>query len=129
MRERKYRAYHDEWGWALSEDISIYGDGTIYVDYRDENGNKISCYTEKTKELHVMDYIGLKDKNGKEIYEEDIVKWYGHEVRNGKQIRPMRKFIVTSDIVVLFKVKNLIESNRTVEIIGNKYNNPELLEK
>jgi len=127
MRERKYQAYHDKWGWALPDDISIWGDGSIFVDYRGENGDKIEGYTEKTKELHLMDYTGLKDKNGKEIYEGDIVRDRFNDI-----------IVIKYDEKKLtFTRENWSGDNeiwkycRTVsyEIIGNKYDNPELLEK
>lgn len=139
MRTRKYRAYHDKWGWASPRDIDIWGDGSIYVDYRGENGDKIECYTEDTKELHVMDYINLKDKNGKEIYEGDILECRSDMV-NFSTGKKTGKIKITKDVVVfgkgMFKEMNATDGlgqwsrleYRTV--IGNIYeSNKELSEK
>jgi len=137
MRERKYRAYHDKWGWASPDDIWISGEGMVYVDYRGENGDKIACYTEKTKELHVMDYIGREDKNSKEIYEEDIIQ-FGEQ----SDLRATVEFEGAA-FMIHWHQPNAVTKNQgdymyetwfvnphvPIKIIGNKYDNPELLKK
>jgi uncharacterized phage protein (TIGR01671 family) len=75
----------------------------------------------------IMQYTGLNDKQGKEIYEGDIVKWLGFEVR----IRPVRIHVVANEvsswIQSCFELRNIISGNNTVEVIGNIWENPELL--
>lgn len=98
----------------------------------------------------LMQYIGLKDKNGKEIYEGDILKtdgvpnvhvyWFEQEARWNLQYVDK----ITQDISnILMKILNYYEPQQengpgtdcqlndtisyTSEIIGNIYENPELL--
>lgn len=83
-------------------------------------------------EWESMRSTGLKDKNGREIYEGDVVKWLGHEVRAGKQIRPERISTIGGKygwITDCFFLQNIAEGNGTQEVIGNIYENPDLVAK
>ena len=79
-----------------------------------------------SKALVVMQYTGLKDKNGKEIYEGDLVT---NQSRNNKQPHPVifkqGKFIAFyQNLAYDFAPEIDIEQ---IEIIGNIYENPELV--
>lgn len=70
--------------------------------------------------LILMQYTGLKDKNGKEIYEGDIcTQTFGSN--------PQDKGEVTIDITRGVMVGIMQVWHHNVEIIGNIYETPELL--
>jgi len=69
MREIKFRAWHrDNKCWLDS--VCVYSDGSWVGTLIEERG-EVSGYDER--ECDLMQYTGLKDKNGVEIYEDDIV--------------------------------------------------------
>ena len=76
-----------------------------------------------SKFFHLMQYTGLKDKNGKEIYEGDVVK-YSCNINGLK----MERQCVMNDIRDVgsgtFRETMCMEDG---EVIGNIHENPELL--
>ena len=70
----------------------------------------------------VGQFIWLKDKNGKEIYEGDIVHYWNEGLYQGY-------IKLDAQLTVTFSPRTLLDlsENDYVEVIGNIYDNPELI--
>lgn len=75
------------------------------------------------RNLVLMQSTGLKDKNGVEIFEGDI-GWDDHQEVHGQVIFENGAFKYEWDNIS----EDLFEVTDDIEIVGNIYENPELLE-
>jgi uncharacterized phage protein (TIGR01671 family) len=126
MREIKFRA------WNKEKDIMYYP----------KIGNPIvGVYDEEPLEHYIlMQYTGLKDKNGKRIYEGDIVKFRTERFGTGVsgEVTGIKKIVfencyynlegcnVTCDNLESPQLSHMKEEE--LEVIGNVYETPELIE-
>jgi uncharacterized phage protein (TIGR01671 family) len=116
MREIKFRA------WDRTKSVMLHDVSTGTIQIFDEGQ---SAYTEN---CDLMQFTGLKDKNGKEIYEGDIVR---HDVeasgRDGepKYVRQVGEVTITPLGTIIGGWDLAYCSER--EVVGNIHENPELL--
>ena len=119
MREIKFRAWDSERNIMKRPSVNMMIDtfnGTCYWQF----GYDISLMGK----LELMQYTGLKDKNGKEIYHKDIVRYY-EELWTVEWNENSSSFEVLS----LDKNEVMAMGDSRMEIIGNIYENPELLKR
>lgn len=132
MRQIKFRAWNKNWGMMLPvakltfecdvQSLMVYNEATdgLHEEWEDEVIGE---------DVFLMQFTGLTDKNGKEIYEGDVVKWDDTEQCGYIEYAPE----ATEYVVDEWKTGNTrseghsLSSLGAVEIIGNIYENADLL--
>jgi len=140
MREIKFRAFHKKIGYICNELIDIDFDSNNNMSNIGvvlENDVSYSYY-DNAKTFKLMQYTGLKDKNNVDIYEGDVLyleNWNDHiPKRFNIPLDETRKVFFNNGCFCIQELNssghcsiNHINPDFT-EIIGNIYENPELLE-
>jgi uncharacterized phage protein (TIGR01671 family) len=119
MRDIKFRAWSDGIMYYLKRDQWWYFGDSGYCSLNDEWGN-ILCDSLESKDFYLMQYTGLKDKKGNEIYDGDIVKGFLPNDFVKKRIFQ----VIKPEFGHYSVISSLVE----IEIIGNIHENKELLE-
>lgn len=115
MREIKFRAWDIVWGKMR------YNKDLWDIPY-----NEIFIHTPDQRALNLMQYIGIKDEDAKDIYEGDILDYgmYGKfKVVFNKASFKVQKLGFSDGYLYLLESCFLDE----IEVIGNIYENPELI--
>lgn len=125
----KFRAWHKELGRMMSiSDMWFNVDSLGEIGLNDAVMN--DYITVFPDEIELMQSTGLKDKNGKEIFEGDIVDYKGREAVvkwHGSYASFIYRFV--DGLKERFSEWDpLFLACYNFEVIGNIYENPELLE-
>jgi uncharacterized phage protein (TIGR01671 family) len=142
MRQLTFRVWN---GREMVYDVTVGKFGAFYVNPMSKgNGldeNDSASLTPFNTRYHndtpVMQSTGLHDKNGKEIYESDVVRFFDGKIistENGMDVDEiynigafewdetrMGWYVTNRDSV------EMEEISEDIEVIGNLYENPELL--
>ena len=122
MRDIKFRVWDNERNAMFnskSVDIDFF-EGKIEITSDTIRYDEV--YTDEIKDFELMQYVGCKDKNNKEIYEGDIVKTKEHI---GQIIYSKGMFFIDVKGDFYLPIYNVSEF---MEVIGNIYENPDLLD-
>jgi len=135
MRELKFRAWDTElkhmfYPSGSMPDLIIDFNGIVY-----DKGYVFTSQIKKIENVILMQYIGLKDKDGIEIYEGDIVsyEWYPSERHMGTKVEIEEITFCEGCFKIgefaFYECVNIENGKVDVKIIGNIYANPKLLKE
>ena len=125
----KFRAWTEE-GKVMYYDVYPFKDDTLLLSHDGFAFDEVPA-----SDFILMQSTGLKDKNGKEIYEGDIVKYEAgcntvtEEVAYDKNFAGFGVRDADTDIIFTFLQLADVVDLISLEVVGNIYENPELLEE
>lgn len=129
--EIKFRVFDQKVGKMIDTDMHVFGEsfafGRVESWIKNHRGSKSNeTILERFNDMKLMQYTGLEDKNGREIYEGDIIEWCGNKYLVG--------FYKSSFMIWESLEKNPLKTThdhlmcygRNSEVIGNQFENPNL---
>lgn len=123
-REIKFRAW-------LTEDNRMVPWERLWLELEDGYGGVFEQGERKedmTSDFELMQYTGLKDKNGVEIYESDVIRFKDLTYKDAPERIGVVQFRNGSFCISTEFTTNYAWLNYEREVIGNIYENVDLLE-
>ena len=117
MREIKFRA------WDNSKKEMLYPKKAEDMTDKITSASLLAAYNDGGLDS-IMQFTGLFDKNGKEIYEGDVVKSPGYD---NQMVVKYEEIIASDDMTAPGIGFQFNTEPSGMEIIGNIYENPELI--
>ena len=119
---QKFRAWDKRKNKWVDYPIYIDSEGNIYWQNYERG-------LQEADDLIIMQYTGLKDKNGVEIYEGDLVE-HDDDIGDGWETYEPAEIVFDIDYAQFcFKwdVSNFLINYKNLKVIGNVYENPDLV--
>lgn len=121
-REIEFRAW-DSKNKKMLYGVPLEKDGSVKVSissgFAAQYDPQYECITD------VMQFIGLLDKNGAKIFEGDLCQYFKNDLLLVEWHQPDAQFKLKR----LNGIKEYLRFDCDVEVIGNQFENPELLEE
>lgn len=142
MRVIKFRAWDNKDGRMYignepfrgdtEKNIAVELDGSVVVEDHEEYYPSIMSYDYRavapfSETLVLMQFTGLLDKNGKEIYEGDLVRAHYPSLDTLETHQICQVVYAEPEFVMINGEGDDLSLGGEVEIVGNIYENPELL--
>ena len=132
MRDIKFRAWDAEnkhMVYSMDEPVGDADSCLLYL-FTQFQDNSFGVIPEGSGDrLPTMQYTGLKDKHGVEIYEGDIVRLYGNYLKRGIVEYSAPHFFIFDGKDGAYSDFTWEEWESDFEVIGNTHENPELIEE
>ena len=128
MREIKFRAWDKETQKMIKQEEGISGSNGFISLVEFQIGYGEGFNPKNIEEIILMQYTGLKDKNGKEIYEGDNLKYQFSysKILTAPVVYQKSGFYLDDKFEAGLIPLSWIVENGSCEVIGNIYQNPEL---
>ena len=133
MREILFRGKRENGEWVHG-DLSYHHDGRVFIRYWDRLGFDPAYNAYEVDPETVGQFTGMTDKNGKQIFEGDIIRAKIEEGNHKGFTWPdmpvgfqQGSFCLNDRNGYVFCVLGAFAAAVTFEVIGNIHDNPELL--
>ena len=128
MREHKYRAWHKGEGRMVEVMCIDWHYSRIEFARNEADKEWATLPSASLEKVILIQFTGLLDKNGVEIYEGDLFWWNWHDSPILRIVEFQYGAFIGRDVGHIIPMQHLFNFPLSqIEVIGNQWENPELL--